>query len=339
LNPAAANPALAVRELCVTLRTGGEDVAVVDHVSFDLAPGEIVGLVGESGCGKSMTGAALMGMVPAPSAHCKASGLHLDGQDLAALDEPGWRQIRGSRIAMIFQEPLSALDPVFSLGSQLVEVIRRHQHKGRKAAREVALELVCSVGLSDGERILRSYPHELSGGMRQRVMIAMAMSSSPRLLIADEPTSALDVTTQAQILQQIRAMARESGTAVLLITHDLGVVAQVCDRAMVMYCGRLVEEGTVQDLFSSPRHPYTAGLLAALPRLTDGEVVPVQAIPGSVPRPGALSPGCHFNNRCARASQRCRVQVPILGLAGPVAAPIQGQRRHACHHPLEAGVP
>lgn len=337
MNAPLASYVLSVHELSVSLVLNNRRVVVVDQVSFELAAGEIVGLVGESGCGKSMTGAALLGLVPSPAGQIKAGQLLLADHDLGVLDEAGWRRIRGASISMIFQEPLTALDPVFTIGSQLLEVIRRHQNSNRQDARRTAADMLHTVGFADGDRILRSYPHELSGGMRQRVMIAMAMSCRPRVLIADEPTSALDVTTQAQILQQIRELARHTGTAVLLITHDLGVVAQVCDRALVMYCGRIVEAGPVEALFSMPRHPYTAGLLAALPRLTKGPAPPVQSIPGSVPRLTQPPAGCRFNDRCARARQLCHEQVPPMQ-ADMTTSPAGGQThdRHqfACHHPL-----
>jgi len=340
MKASAGDNALSVRDLSVSFVLGDQRTAVVDHVSFDLLAGEIVGLVGESGCGKTMTGAALLGLVPCPPGQVRTKQLRLADQDLTALDEAGWRRIRGGSISMIFQEPLTALDPVFSVGSQMVEVIRRHRRSNLRQARQAAAELLQSIGFADGERVLSSYPHELSGGMRQRVMIAMSMSCQPRVLIADEPTTALDVTTQAQILQQIRTLAVNTGTAVLLITHDLGVVAEACDRAMVMYCGRIVEHGPVEDLFLQPRHPYTAGLLAALPKLSEGSVQPVRTIPGSVPRPGREPPGCRFNNRCARAEQLCLQQEPELSAGGALPeAGIDVRDVHwcACYHPLEGG--
>ncbi len=338
MNAPPASCVLSVHELSVSFELDSHRVAIVDEVSFELAAGEMVGLVGESGCGKSMTGTALLGLVPSPAGQVKAGRLLLADHDLAVLDEAGWRRVRGSSISMIFQEPLTALDPVFTIGSQLLEVIRRHQHSNRQDARRTAANMLHAVGFADGDRILRSYPHELSGGMRQRVMIAMAMSCHPRVLIADEPTSALDVTTQAQILQQIRELARNTGTAVLLITHDLGVVAQVCDRALVMYCGRIVEEGPVDALFSMPRHPYTAGLLAALPRLTKGPVQPVVSIPGSVPHLTQLPAGCSFNNRCERARQLCHEQVPRIQadmITSRADTQTHDRHQYACHHPLQ----
>ncbi len=339
MNTALNDTVLSVHGLSVTFVRDDQRIAVVDEVSFKLNAGEMVGLVGESGCGKSMTGAALLGLVPSPAGQVKADQMLLAGLELTALDEAGWRRIRGGSISMIFQEPLTALDPVFTIGSQLLEVIRRHQANSRKEARAKATDMLNAVGFADGDRILQSYPHELSGGMRQRAMIAMAMSCQPRVLVADEPTTSLDVTTQAQILWKIRELAQQTGTAVLLITHDLGVVAQICDRAMVMYCGRIVEEGPVAALFSQPRHPYTAGLLAALPRLTAGPAQPVKTIPGSVPRLTQLPAGCHFNNRCIRAQQLCQARAPELCLTAAGSQevePAHGSHRYACHYPLQA---
>jgi len=338
MSPREKPTALSVRDLSVVFTLDNRQLTVVDQVSFNLAAGEIVGLVGESGCGKTMTGAALLGLVPRPQGHVRMKQLLLAEQDITGLNEAGWRRIRGRSMSMIFQEPLTALDPVFSIGSQMLEVIRRHGGGSRYQARATAADMLGAVGFADAERILRSFPHELSGGMRQRVMIAMAMSCRPLVLIADEPTTALDVTTQAQILQQLRQLALNTGTAVLLITHDLGVVSEICDRALVMYCGRIVEQGSVNRLFLSPRHPYTAGLLAALPRLSEGPVQPVQTIPGSVPWLGDQPAGCHFNNRCSRTQPPCFDQAPRLSPV-PTAnnAPADDGDMHccACHNPLE----
>ena len=321
---------LSVQALSVSLRTEGQNMTIVNQLDLDLMPGEIVGLVGESGCGKSMTASALMGMLPTSSATMQAKRMTLEDRDLRTLDERAWRVIRGGKISMIFQEPMTALDPVFSIGNQMISIIRRHQGGSRSQARETALQTLSQVGLSDTDRIFRSYAHELSGGMRQRVLIGMAMSCQPKVLIADEPTTALDVTTQKQILQQIRALAKRSGTAVLMITHDLAVVAEVCDRALVMYCGCIVEQAAVKELFESPQHPYTAGLLAALPRLSKGEATPVKPIPGSVPDLANIPTGCRFRDRCPRADELCGQHAPQ-----PVYASSCADHQFRCHYPLE----
>ena len=332
MSPTPQDPVLAVQDLRVTLPSRHGRLAVVDGVSLELRAGEILGLVGESGCGKSVTGAALLGMAPGPSGQISSTSMRLGDLDLAQLDERGWRRVRGSRISMIFQEPLTALDPVFSVGNQLLEVIRRHRPFNRRQARTAAADTLASVGFADWERALRCYPHELSGGMRQRVLVAMAMVCHPQVLVADEPTTALDVTTQAQILRLIRDLARQSGTAVLLITHDLAIVEAICDRAMVMYCGRISEEGPTHSLMHYPSHPYTAGLSAAMPRLSPGRVELVKGIPGSVPGPEQRPAGCSFSNRCERADDLCRSQVPLLRSADPAMPAVA--HRHACHHPL-----
>ncbi|RPH95508.1 MAG: ABC transporter ATP-binding protein [Lysobacterales bacterium] len=255
-------PVLSVQELSVTLRLGRQMLTVVDGVSFDLRAGEVLALVGESGCGKTKTAEALLGLVPPGLGSVRAKRIDLGGKDLAVLGEPAMRRIRGREISMVFQEPLTALDPVFRAGQQLASVLRRHLRCGRTEARAASLDMLRRVGIADPERVLDSYPHELSGGMRQRVIIATAMACRPRVLIADEPTTALDVTTQAQVLAQLTALTRESGTAILLITHDLGLVAQYSDRALVMRRGRIVEDTLVGELFRKPGHPYTAELLA-----------------------------------------------------------------------------
>ena len=262
------NPhALSVRNLSVSFRSEAGLSPVVDRVSFDLAEREVLALVGESGCGKTKTAEAIMGLVPHDAWQVQADAIELGGSELATLSEAGLRKYRGREISMIFQEPLTALDPVFTAGSQLCSVFGRHRGKTRRQARESSIAMLTRVGFADPGRIMQSYPHQLSGGMRQRVMIAMGMACRPRVLIADEPTTALDVTTQAQVLSQLVLLGREFETAILLITHDLGVVAQYCDRALVMLGGRIVEQATVNELFARPRHPYTRNLLASVPRV------------------------------------------------------------------------
>ncbi len=325
-------PVLSVRQLRISLAAVPHAPALVDGLEFELAAGEVLGLVGESGCGKSLTAAALLGLVPPQTGQVRAAHIRLGDAELTQLDEPGWRQVRGRDISMIFQEPLTALDPVLSIGQQLLAVIRRHRQVGRKKARQLALESLQSVGISDAAHLSHQYPHQLSGGMRQRVIIAMALLCQPQVLVADEPTTALDVTTQAQILQQLRQVARQTGTAVLLISHDLGVIASSCDRAMVMYCGRVVEEGPVDTLFRRPRHPYTAALLAARPRLSATGMKPVTAIPGTVPAVSQLPAGCRFNTRCPQAGPACQT-IPGWSTDQPAT---QDVHRYACHHPLPA---
>ena len=263
-------PVLSIRKLSVSTPQQDGLPAIVDQVSFDLNAGEILAVVGESGCGKTKTAEAIMGLLSGEAWKVQADAIELDGSNLAALTEAGWQKIRGRKISMIFQEPLTALDPVFTAGSQLCSVFGRHRGKTGREARESSVDMLKQVGFADPGRIMRSYPHQLSGGMRQRVMIAMAMACRPRVLIADEPTTALDVTTQAQVLSQLTRLGRESGTSILLITHDLGVVAQYCDRALVMLDGRIVEQATVKDLFARPRHPYTRKLLACVPGIQAG---------------------------------------------------------------------
>jgi peptide/nickel transport system ATP-binding protein len=256
------SPVLSVRELTVSLRQGHGFTTVVDAVSFDLRAREVLALVGQSGCGKTKTAEALMGLLPSGLARVHARQLLLEGMDLAKLPETALRRVRGRDLSMVFQEPLTALDPVFRAGHQLTSVLQRHRGLNRRQASEAGAEMLSRVGFSDPGTVMRSYPHELSGGMRQRVLIAMAMACQPRVLIADEPTTALDVTTQAEVLAQLVELAAAVGTAILLITHDLGIVAQYCDRALVMQDGRIVEDAPVAQLFASPAHPHTSELLA-----------------------------------------------------------------------------
>lgn len=304
---------LRVRGLRTQFETERGLVKAVDGVSFDLRAGETLALVGESGSGKSMTALSILGLVPAPGV-ITAGEVWLEGQDLRKLDEASLRRVRGDQIAIVFQDPLSALNPFLTIERQLTEVLQVHRGMFRREARRLALEMLARVGLSDPEVRLEQYPHQLSGGMRQRVMIAMALLLQPKALIADEPTTALDVTIQAQILELLRAEAHRAGMSVLLITHDLGVVAGMADRVLVMYAGRIVEEAPIEPLFAEPLHPYTRGLLASVPRLdVPGERT--RPIPGAPPDLAQLPPGCPFRPRCDRAFERCSADPPLTDVA------------------------
>jgi oligopeptide/dipeptide ABC transporter ATP-binding protein len=301
---------LEIDGLSVSFMTDAGPVRVVEDVSFTLETGETVGLVGESGCGKSVTAMAIMGLNPSPPCRVDAGRIRFEGRDLLELGS-AMRDVRGDRIGMIFQEPMTSLNPTFTVGFQIAEVLRIHRGLSRPTAHAAAAELLGMVGIGAPERRLGQYPHELSGGLRQRAMIAMAIACRPALLIADEPTTALDVTIQAQILDLMKRLQREIGMSVLLITHDLSVVAEVCERVIVMYAGRIVERAGAAALYQRPRHPYTAGLLASSPRLGDKRAV-LPTIPGMVPSPGQRGPGCYFAARCPRAVDRCRIQTPPL---------------------------
>jgi oligopeptide/dipeptide ABC transporter ATP-binding protein len=303
---------LQVRDLAVEFATDQGVVRAVDGISFDLKPGETLGLVGESGCGKTVTGLALLGLVPSPPGRVVNGSITLAGLDLVELPEPELRQLRGSRISMIFQEPMTALNPVFTIGNQMGDVLRLHQGLTRRQARVTAVELLARVGLPEPEQRIDDYPFQLSGGMRQRVMIAMALSCEPQVLVADEPTTALDVTTQAQVLELMTSLQQELGTAMILITHDLGVVAETCQSAVVMYCGRIVEQSPVDELFATPRHPYTAGLLESIPRLGAAHEGQLPVIPGMVPDLLHLPVGCRFADRCSKVQLHCREAIPEL---------------------------
>lgn len=300
---------LDVRDLRIAFGRGAD---LVDGVSFSIAPREILGLVGESGSGKSLTSLAVMGLIPAPG---RVSGrLAFRGTDLLALTEPERRALRGRRIAMIFQDPMSALTPVYRIGWQIAEQIRAHLDLSRRATETRVLDLLSAMGIADPRRVASAYPHQLSGGLRQRAMIAMALSCDPDLLIADEPTTALDVTVQAQILELIFRLRDEFGSAVLLITHDLGVVAQIADRVAVMYSGRIAERGPREAMFGMQArvHPYTAGLLGSIPRLHGPRASRLAAIAGSPPVASHRPPGCAFSPRCAHAQARCTAPPPVV---------------------------
>ncbi|HET7616249.1 MAG TPA: ABC transporter ATP-binding protein, partial [Bacillales bacterium] len=286
-----------------------QTVPAVDGVSFRIHKGETVALVGESGCGKSMTSLSIMGLVPQPGGKIVAGEIHLNGTDLVHLAENDMCKIRGKDIAMIFQEPMTSLNPVLTIGEQLIEVIVHHQKTGRAKAEKQAVELLKMVGFPRAKEVIHDYPHRLSGGMRQRVMIAIAMCCNPKLLIADEPTTALDVTIQAQILELMKDLSRKFDTSILLITHDLGVVSELAERVIVMYAGEVVEEAPIDELFDRPLHPYTEGLIDSVPTL-DGEVKRLRSIAGNVPSPEQLPKGCRFAPRCPKAFDRCFAEKP-----------------------------
>ncbi|SFS65293.1 ABC transporter ATP-binding protein [Marininema halotolerans] len=301
---------LEIKEFKMHFHTDKGVVKAVDGIDLSVNEGEVVGLVGESGCGKSVTSLSVMGLVPTPPGKVEAGSIQLAGRDLTRLKRREWRQVRGNEVAMIFQEPMTSLNPVFTVGSQMIEAIRQHRQVGKKEARHRAGEALREVGISR-DSILDEYPHQLSGGMRQRVMIAMAMVCEPKLLIADEPTTALDVTIQAQILDLMRRLNQEKGTAILMITHDLGVVAEMCSRVVVMYAGQVVEEADVNTLFSNPKHPYTAGLLRSIPQL-DKRSDRLYSIPGNVPNPRQMPTGCRFAPRCEHVQSICLDREPPL---------------------------
>ncbi len=305
---------LDVRRLTVNFFSEAGTVTPVDEVSFQLAKGETLALVGESGCGKSLTALSILQLLPRAASIGPGSTIELDGQDLVPLDEAALRAVRGGRIAMIFQDPMTSLDPVYTAGSQITEAIRAHRDVGKRQARERALQLLEEVGIPDPLSRFDQYPHELSGGMRQRVMIAIALSCEPQVLIADEPTTALDVTVQAQILEILDRLRRSHDMAVLLITHDLGIVAGRADRVAVMYAGRIIETAPTDRLFQHPAHPYTQALLASVPRLT-GPLQRLSPIQGTVPNPDAWPAGCRFHPRCPYAFDRCQQQPPVRAVA------------------------
>ena len=307
--PAGEPPLLRVQDLRTYFHVGGAVARAVDGVSFDIGAGETVGMVGESGCGKSVTALSLLRLIDAPGRIESGSRIEFEGRDLLSLDNEGIRRIRGNRIAMVFQEPMTALNPVFTIGDQVAEVARVHAGASRRAAWDRAVEMLNLVGIPDPRERAKSYPHQLSGGMRQRVLIAMALVMNPSLLIADEPTTALDVTIQAQILELLADLQQRLGLAVLLITHDLGVVAEVTSRVLVMYGGQIVERAPVGELFRNPRHPYTRGLLEAMPRL-GRQRDRLAVIPGTVPPPTRWPSGCRFRDRCPWAWQRCADEHP-----------------------------
>jgi oligopeptide/dipeptide ABC transporter ATP-binding protein len=335
-------PLLSITDLHTTFATDAGAARAVDGVSFDVARGETVGLVGESGCGKSVTALSVLRLIDPPGRIEASSSIRFEGRDLVTLGERELREVRGNRIAMIWQEPLSALNPVMTIGAQIGEVARVHSKATRREARERAIEMLRLVGIPAPEQRVDEYPHQLSGGMRQRAVIAMALVMNPTLLIADEPTTALDVTIQAQILELLQELQARLGMSILLITHDLGVVAETASRVLVMYAGEIVEEATVAALFDAPHHPYTEGLMRAMPRL-GGKGERLAVIPGSVPPSTAWPSGCRFRDRCPYAWERCEREHPPLYriAAGHVSRchlAVEPERRSRPHVPLAAAV-
>jgi len=326
----AAQPILSVRNLTTSFKTDDGVVTAVERASFDLLAGESLGIVGESGCGKTVTSKSIMRLLPEhTSFFSPESEIHFDGRDLTRLSQSQMRSVRGDRIAMIFQEPMTALNPVFKVGWQIDEALKYHTDLNRRERRERTLEMLRLVEIPNPEKRIDEYPHQLSGGMRQRVMIAMALCCEPEILIADEPTTALDVTIQAQILRLMDELKQKTGTSIILITHDLGVVAQVCDRVLVMYAGQIVEAAPVRDIFHRPQHPYTKALLESIPqsgKRQHGQRLP--AIAGVVPSLFELPSGCRFHDRCPIGQEKCVVEPPEL-------EPKLDDRLVRCHFPLE----
>jgi len=332
------DPLLSVRDLRTYFYTESGVAQAVDGVSFDIGAGETVGLVGESGCGKSVTALSLLRLIRPPGRIESGSAIQFDGHNLVTLDEKSMREIRGARMSMVFQEPMTALNPVFKIGDQIAEVVRVHNGGTKREARERAIKMLETVGFASAAERVDDYPHQLSGGMRQRVIIAMALVMNPALVIADEPTTALDVTIQAQILELLRDLQQKFGTSILLITHDLGVVAETVSRVIVMYGGEIVEQAPVNELFAAAHHPYTEGLLNAMPQVGH-ERERLATIPGSVPPPTAWPSGCRFHDRCQYAWDRCATEHPPLyqigdGHVSRCHLAQEPQRRADVHEPL-----
>jgi oligopeptide/dipeptide ABC transporter ATP-binding protein len=309
-------PILRIRDLRVSFRMPSGEFPAVDGVDLELHRGETLCVVGESGCGKSVTALSILRLLPEPPARVQASEISLEGENLLAMSAEELRDVRGRRISMIFQEPMTSLNPVFSVSNQIEEALKIHTDLDRRARRERVAELLSLVGIPSPRERMRDYPHQLSGGMRQRVMIAMALACDPAVLIADEPTTALDVTIQAQILELIQELKQKLGMSVLLITHDLGVVAESAERVAVLYAGRVVETGSVDEIFGTPRHPYTQGLMLAMPGARVAPRHPLRVIPGRVPDLVDVAPGCRFRERCSRPLDRCKEVDPALEVFG-----------------------
>ena len=331
-------PLLSVENLRTYFHTPSAVARSVDGVSFVINPGETLGIVGESGCGKSVTALSILRLIQPPGRIESGSRIMFEGKDLVTLDDAGMRNIRGNRISMIFQEPMSALNPVFTVGDQVAEVARVHAKGSRKDAWKRAVEMLTLTGIPSPEERAKQYPHQLSGGMRQRVLIAMALMMSPALVIADEPTTALDVTIQAQILELLVDLQKKFGTSILMITHDLGVIAETASRVIVMYGGEIVEEAEVRTLFAAAHHPYTEGLMNAMPQITDSRAR-LNVIPGTVPPPTAWPSGCRFRDRCQYSWERCETEHPPLyqigeGHTSRCHLAVEPERRAHPHLPL-----
>ncbi|MFB1082907.1 ABC transporter ATP-binding protein [Jeotgalibacillus sp. JSM ZJ347] len=302
---------LDVKGLRVSFFTDEGEVPAVDDIDFYVREGEVLGIVGESGCGKSVTSLSVMGLIPNPPGKIIGGEIKLNGEELTTASKKRMRQIRGNDVAMIFQEPMTSLNPLFTIGNQLMDAMRIHKMGNKQQAKQRSIEMLKLVGLPRAEELMNDYPHQLSGGMRQRVMIAMAMVCNPRLLIADEPTTALDVTIQAQILKLMKDLNEKMNTAIMMITHDLGVVAETCERIVVMYAGKVVETGPAVEIFKDPQHPYTRGLIQSVPDMRYKKQR-LYSIPGNVPKPGSIKQGCRFADRCEFAFDRCRQEDPPL---------------------------
>lgn len=303
---------LSVRQLVTEFSTDEGTVRAVDGVSFDLPTGGTLGIVGESGCGKSVTALSIMGLLPQPNGRIASGEVVYEGENLAMASEVRRQAIRGAEVSMIFQEPMTALNPVHTIGRQLTEVVALHTNQSVAEQISTATDMLARVGIPEPAIRMTEYPHQLSGGMRQRVVIAIALICQPNLVIADEPTTALDVTIQAQILELIRTLQNDTGMAMIMITHDLGVIAETCEQVVVMYAGQVVEQGTVFDIFDSPKHPYTRGLLASIPTLDNQPKAPLEIIPGMVPSLHELPKACRFANRCTFAEARCEIEAPPI---------------------------
>ncbi|WP_413282961.1 ABC transporter ATP-binding protein [Vibrio sp. MA40-2] len=326
LNTKKIEPLLTVNNLTVDFSTDKGTVRAIDGISFDVLPGETLAIVGESGCGKSVSSLSIIGLVPSPPGKIVDGSIKFNDRELVGLSEKEYRKVRGNDISMIFQEPMTALNPVLKISTQMIDVIRLHNNVSKSEAKTRAIKMLETVGIPSPELRINEYPHQLSGGMRQRVMIAMALSCGPDLLLADEPTTALDVTIQAQVMKELIRLQKELGMAVILVTHDLGVVAESCQRVVVMYCGQIIEQASVTALFANPRHPYTKGLLKSIPIVREQKIPRLETINGMVPDLHNLPSGCRFADRCEYATNKCMQETPIL--SGPKSHQV------ACFTPL-----